>query len=421
MQEIIIIGIGQCGINLGLEFIKQLNYDHCLNNVQEISDYNRYKKKINVFYNENSKQQYIPRCLFLDLEPSSIDKLYQQKDVIIDPNCCFSMNCGSSNNFAIGKYTDGAELMDKCKHVLNKYFERSDNLQGIMMFFSTGGGSGSGIASNLIYYFREKDLTKIVHCNPVFPQGISHNSLEIYNTILIMHSMIETVDIVTLYDNVALQNMCNRNFLPSNYENYNKIIAESLIQTTASYRFPGFINGGMKKLSLNLIPFPRLHFLQSKYMIVNQMDWNMNDILKDQYKLCSSEDNLSNEYLSYQIQMRGNCFGMPESPTLLIKKENLYQFIGIDNHQRVHTNVQHRDHENIVGFLGNSIGFHKYIKKYLDDFSHMFRRKAFVYIYEYTGMDEMEFIEAESNLQDLSSEYRQYSQSYDDYDEEAEF
>ena len=36
----------------------------------------------------------------------------------------------------------------------------------------------------------------------------------------------------------------------------------------------------------------------------------------------------------------------------------------------------------------------------------MFRRKAFVHWYTGEGVDEMEFIEAESNVNDLISEYQ---------------
>lgn len=38
----------------------------------------------------------------------------------------------------------------------------------------------------------------------------------------------------------------------------------------------------------------------------------------------------------------------------------------------------------------------------------MFRRKAFLHWYTGEGMDEMEFTEAESNMNDLISEYQQY-------------
>jgi tubulin beta len=50
----------------------------------------------------------------------------------------------------------------------------------------------------------------------------------------------------------------------------------------------------------------------------------------------------------------------------------------------------------------------------------MFRRKAFLHWYTGEGMDEMEFTEAESNLNDLVSEYQQYQDATAD-DEEGEF
>jgi hypothetical protein len=54
----------------------------------------------------------------------------------------------------------------------------------------------------------------------------------------------------------------------------------------------------------------------------------------------------------------------------------------------------------------------------------MFRRKAFLHWYTGEGMDEMEFTEAESNLNDLVSEYQQYQDATADQgleeEEEAE-
>jgi tubulin beta len=48
----------------------------------------------------------------------------------------------------------------------------------------------------------------------------------------------------------------------------------------------------------------------------------------------------------------------------------------------------------------------------------MFRRKAYLHWYTGEGMDEMEFTEAESNLNDLVSEYQQYQDAAAD---EGEF
>ncbi len=51
-------------------------------------------------------------------------------------------------------------------------------------------------------------------------------------------------------------------------------------------------------------------------------------------------------------------------------------------------------------------------------FTAMFRRKAFLHWYTGEGMDEMEFTEAESNMNDLVSEYRQQYQDAGGVDEE---
>ena len=47
-------------------------------------------------------------------------------------------------------------------------------------------------------------------------------------------------------------------------------------------------------------------------------------------------------------------------------------------------------------------------KRVSEQFTSMFRRKAFLHWYTGEGMDDMEFTEAESNLNDLISEYQQY-------------
>merc|ERR1711862_1094675 len=47
-------------------------------------------------------------------------------------------------------------------------------------------------------------------------------------------------------------------------------------------------------------------------------------------------------------------------------------------------------------------------KRVAEYFTAMFRRKAFLHWYTGEGMDEMEFTEAEPNMNDLVSEYQQY-------------
>ena len=56
-------------------------------------------------------------------------------------------------------------------------------------------------------------------------------------------------------------------------------------------------------------------------------------------------------------------------------------------------------------------------KRISEQFTAMFRRKAFLHWYTGEGMDEMEFTEAESNMNDLVSEYQQYQEATIDDEE----
>lgn len=59
-------------------------------------------------------------------------------------------------------------------------------------------------------------------------------------------------------------------------------------------------------------------------------------------------------------------------------------------------------------FVGNSTSVQELFQRVSTQFTAMFRRKAFLHWYTGEGMDEMEFTEAESNMNDLMSEYQQY-------------
>merc|ERR1719503_481629 len=70
-------------------------------------------------------------------------------------------------------------------------------------------------------------------------------------------------------------------------------------------------------------------------------------------------------------------------------------------------------------FLGNTTSIQEMFKRVSEQFTAMFRRKAFLHWYTGEGMDEMEFTEAESNMNDLVSEYQQYQDA--SAEEEGEY
>ncbi|XP_030636098.1 tubulin beta-1 chain isoform X13 [Chanos chanos] len=71
-------------------------------------------------------------------------------------------------------------------------------------------------------------------------------------------------------------------------------------------------------------------------------------------------------------------------------------------------------------FIGNNTAIQEIFRRIGEQFSVMFRRKAFLHWYTGEGMDELEFTEAESNLNDLVSEYQQYQDATADLDWEPD-
>ncbi|PSR84686.1 Tubulin beta-4 chain like [Actinidia chinensis var. chinensis] len=71
-------------------------------------------------------------------------------------------------------------------------------------------------------------------------------------------------------------------------------------------------------------------------------------------------------------------------------------------------------------FVGNSTSIQEMFRRVSEQFTAMFRRKAFLHWYTGEGMDEMEFTEAESNMNDLVAEYQQYQDATADDDADYE-
>ena len=72
-------------------------------------------------------------------------------------------------------------------------------------------------------------------------------------------------------------------------------------------------------------------------------------------------------------------------------------------------------------FIANSTAIQEPFDRVLDQFTSMYRRKAFLHWYTSEGMDELEFSEAASNLHDLVSEYQQYQEAeVEEYSDDME-
>lgn len=208
--------------------------------------------------------KYVPRAILLDLEPGTMDAVRcgEYGQLFRPDNFVFAQS-GAGNNWAKGHYTEGAELVDAVLDVVRKEAENCDCLQGFQLTHSLGGGTGSGMGTLLISKIREEYPDRIMNTYSVVPSPkVSDTVVEPYNATLSIHQLVENTDETYCIDNEALYDICYRTLKVNNpsYTDLNHLVSLTMSGVTTCLRFPGQLNADLRKLAVNMVPFPRLHF-----------------------------------------------------------------------------------------------------------------------------------------------------------------
>lgn len=91
---------------------------------------------------------------------------------------------------------------------------------------------------------------------------VSDTVVEPYNAVLTVHQLVENCDETFCIDNEALYDICLRTLklTTPTYGDLNHLISAVMSGITTCLRFPGQLNADLRKLAVNMVPFPRLHF-----------------------------------------------------------------------------------------------------------------------------------------------------------------
>ena len=265
---------------------------------------------------------------------------------------------------------------------------------------------------------------------------VSEVVVEPYNATLSVHQLVENTDETFCIDNEALYDICFRTLKMSNpaYPDLNRLVSETMSGVTTCLRFPGQLNADLRKLAVNMVPFPRLHFfipgfapLTSKgsmaYRALSVAE--LTQQVFDPGNMMAACDPRHGRYLTVATIFRGRIsMKTVEEQMMHMQNKNSQLFVEwIPNNVKMAVcDIPPRNHKMSATFIGNSTSIQELFKRISQQFTVMFRRKAFLHWYTGEGMDEMEFTEAESNMNDLVSEYQQYqdAQIDDDFEEDVE-
>ncbi|KAJ8260297.1 hypothetical protein GJAV_G00179350 [Gymnothorax javanicus] len=437
MREIVHLQIGQCGNQIGSKFWEVISDEHGINTkgIYE-GDCNLQLERVNVYFNEAHGGKYVPRALLVDLEPGTMDSVRgSQIGKLFRPDNFVHGSSGAGNNWAKGHYTEGAELVESVIDRVRGECESCDCMQGFQMVHSLGGGTGSGMGTLIINKIREEYPDRIMNTFSIMPSPkVSDTVVEPYNATLSIHELIESTDETFCIDNEALYDICFRTLklTTPTYGDLNHLVSLTMSGVTTSLRFPGQLNADLRKLAVNMVPFPRLHFFmpgfapltsrgsqQYRALTVAELTQQMFDA-RNMMTAC---DPRHGRYLTVAGVFRGRMSTKEvDEQMLAMQQRNSTYFVDwIPHNVKVAVcDIPPRGLRMASTFIGNNTAIQEIFRRIGEQFSAMFRRKAFLHWYTGEGMDEMEFTEAENNMNDLVSEYQQYQDATADLDWEHE-
>jgi len=437
MREIVHIQAGQCGNQIGAKFWEVISDEHGIDpSGTYLGENDLQLERIEVYYNNAAAGRYVPRAVLVDLEPGTMDSIRSGPygNVFRPDNFVFGQS-GAGNNWAKGHYTEGAELVDSIMDVIRKESESCDCLQGFQLTHSLGGGTGSGMGTLLISKIKEEYPDRIMSSFSVVPSPkVSDTVVEPYNATLSVHQLVENTDETFCIDNEALYDICFRTLklTTPTYGDLNHLVSATMSGVTTCLRFPGQLNADLRKLAVNMVPFPRLHFFITGFaplsargdipyrnlsvpMLTQQVFSSRN--------MMAASDPTYGRYLTCAAIFRGR-MSMKEVDEQMLQvqtKNSAYFVEWIPNNVKTAVcDIPPRGLRMSATFIGNNTSIQELFSRISEQFSAMFRRKAFLHWYTGEGMDEMEFTEAHSNMMDLINEYQQY-QNAGIYDEDDEF
>jgi len=447
VREIIHVQVGQCGNQIGNVFWTTMGKEHKLDpsgkfkGKPEEADNQLRLDKIDVYYQEAGTMRFVPRACLVDLEPGIMDviKASPMGSLFKPDNMCFGAS-GAGNNWAKGHYTEGAELIDEAVDIIRRETEGCDCPQGFQLTQSIGGGTGSGMGTLLLLKIRDNYPDRITATFSVYPSPkVSDVVVEPYNATLSIHQLLENSDETFVIDNEALFSI-SHNVLKQKepkYADLNWVISMVMSGITASLRFSGKLNGDLRKMGVNLVPFPRLHFFllaQAPLFAPGQGEKVKLTVQELTDQMWSSRNFLANvksedgKYLTASCGYRG---GMStnevDDEVAKIQAKMADDFVTwIPNNIKSSIIVVPPEGTTMSGtFVANTTAIKGVFQRISAQFAKMYKRKAFLHWYKGEGMDEMEFQEADKNVRDLITEYQDKQDAVvdleaDDEDEDDE-
>nr|VZH98922.1 unnamed protein product [Spirometra erinaceieuropaei] len=426
---------------------------------------------IDTLFSESSASKFVPRSIFVDLEPTVVDVIRTGKyRHLFHPDCLLNGKEDAASNYARGFYTIGSEIIDLTLSRIRHIVENCDSVANFIVFHSFAGGTGSGFTALLTECMAAEYVKQSTFQFSVYPSPrVSTAVVEPYNSILMTHATLDLSNCSLLMDNEALFNLydqseegqrrlasgireasdqprasqlridkeCeadkaaedkkNMGISWPTYSNINHIIAQVLCALTCPIRFPGNQGMNLNDLQTNLVPYPRIHFPVVSYAPLITPEKAYHEDLSTG-KITAAAFHRNNQlvnvdlragrYMSCCLFYRGDVSPTEINRTLsAIKKKRSMDFVewcptGFKSSlsaqpPAVLPGGDLAKLQRAVCVAANTTAIRTAWMKLTANFDLLFSKRAFLHWYLNEGLDFDEFADARENLAALEEDYQE--------------
>lgn len=432
MRECICVHLGQCGVQIGDTCWDLLCREHKVQADGRLESEDNptlsQVDRLTSFFHESYEGNYTPRSLFIDLEPSVIDSLFQgERSRLYSKDMTLTGKEDAANNFGRGFYNHGSQIIEPTMDLITKTLESCDSFQGFFTFGSFGGGTGSGFTSLMLQEIQMNFARKLILEFPIAPSPqMSTAVVEPYNAVLRSYSTKRHSDCVLMMDNESLYDITRKqlNVERPSSNNLNALVAQAFSSVSSSLRFEGTLNVDLVEFQTNLVPFPDIHFPIVSYSpFVSKdnafvQDLNTKEITRNcfepgtQYLNCEMNQGL---YMASCFLYRGDVQPRDVNSAIeFIKSRKDVQFVdwcptgikvGINKSRPVVLNDDQVAPQRALCTISNNTAVGTFWSMLGEKFDLMFDKRAFVHWFLGEGMEEGEFLEARESLIELVEQY----------------
>ncbi|KAM4823991.1 tubulin delta chain isoform X3 [Urocitellus parryii] len=235
-MSIVTVQLGQCGNQIGFEVFDTLFSDsHDFQGLCSKKENEAYQASCQErFFREEENGVPVARAVLIDMEPKVINqtltKASQSGRWKYGQHACFCQKQGSGNNWAYGYSVHGPRHEESIMNLIQKEVEKCDSLSGFFIIMSIAGGTGSGLGAFITQDLQDQYSNSLRMNQIIWPYGTGEVIVQNYNSIMTLSHLYRSSDALLVHENDAVHKICAKlmNIKQISFSDINQVLAHQL-------------------------------------------------------------------------------------------------------------------------------------------------------------------------------------------------